>query len=302
LFLYYFLLLINDIFSEKQVALLAGGANRSTVELYSPTGNCNYLLAPLPTTGTNFEIILAYINQIIFVCGGPNNRNCWKYSVTSNSWSFYTSSMYTHDYQTAVTYNNKLYIVDDQVPEMFDPATNAWLSWPAPPNLSGPGPCMVVWKDTFLLFGGYASRRYVQSYNVTTKAWKKLLNPFDYLVPNEIVFSGCLVLPNQDKVLIIGSEDPPYRFAVSIYNIGTNTFQKLPETQVWLAGAKLLRFGDRVFAVDGHEGAIVDEFILSTNTWSHVSLNLTVWHNGHPGAITLPASVFASIRGGCIGL
>jgi hypothetical protein len=68
-------------FSEKQVALIVGGNGPSTVELYSPTGNCNYLLAPLPTTGTNFEIILAYLNQVIFVCGGPNNRKCWQYSV-----------------------------------------------------------------------------------------------------------------------------------------------------------------------------------------------------------------------------
>ncbi len=57
------------------------------------------------------------------MCGGPNNKNCWQYDVTSNSWSSYTTSKYTHNYQTAVTYNNKLYIVDDAFPEIFDPTT-----------------------------------------------------------------------------------------------------------------------------------------------------------------------------------
>ncbi len=66
---------------EKQVALLAGGNGQPNVEVYSPTGSCNYALAPLPTTGTNFGIILAYINQVIFACAGPYNKICWKYKL-----------------------------------------------------------------------------------------------------------------------------------------------------------------------------------------------------------------------------
>ncbi len=159
---------------EKQVALLAGGNGQPNVEVYSPTGSCNYALAPLPSTGTNFGIILAYIKQVIFACAGPYNKICWKYNIASNSWSLYTTAKFTHDYRPAATYNNKLYFIDEYNPEVFDPATNTWSTWPVPPIKTGDGPCMVVWKDTFLLFGGYVTRRAVQSYNHTTKAWKVL--------------------------------------------------------------------------------------------------------------------------------
>ncbi len=251
------------IFTEKQVVLLAGGNGQSSVELYSPTGSCNYPLAPLPTNGTNFGIILSYINQVIFACGGPYNKICWKYNVATNSWSQYTTSKFTHDYRPAAIYSNTLYFMDDFNPEVFEPATNTWSTWPAPSIKTGDGPCMVAWKDSFLLIGGYTTRRGVQSYNHTTKAWK-VLSPFS--VPSEMVYAGCILLPYRDEFLIVGSEESPYGSAASVYNIPSNTFTALSNVTVNRGGSKIVQLGCRIFVTDGHSGPTVQEYLPSTMT------------------------------------
>ncbi len=281
------------------MVLLAGGNGQSSVEVYSPNGKCNYALAPLPTAGTNFGLILSYINQVIFACGGPLNKNCWKYNVASNSWSLYTTSKFTHDYRLAATYNNQLFFEDELNPEVFDPLTNTWSSWPAPPIKTGDGPCMVVWKDTFVLIGGYTTRRGVQSYSHTTKTWK-VLSPV--LVPSEMVYAGCILLPNRDEVLIVGSEDFPFGLVASVYNITSNTFTALSNVTVNRAGSKIVQLGDRIFVTDGHGGSTVDEYFPNSHTWARVSVSLKTPRSVHHGAAAMSASLFANIPGGCSGV
>ncbi len=225
------------------------------------------MVGALPTTGTNFGIVLAYMDQVIFACAGPYNKNCWKYNIPTNSWSLYTTSKFTHDYRPAVTYNNQLFIVDEYNPEVFDPAINIWSTRPAPSIKTGNGPCMVVWKDSFLFFGGYVTRRGVQIYNLTTKAWKVLSM---ISVPSEMVYAGCILLPNRDEVLIVGSEDSPFGSAASVYNIISNTITGLPNVSMNWVGSKIVQLRDRIFVTDGHGGSTVKEFFPKTKTWTPI--------------------------------
>jgi hypothetical protein len=275
-----------------------GGNGRSSSELYSPQGKCNQFLAPVPINGNNFEIILTYLNQKIFACGGYTNKDCWQYHVASNSWSLYTTAKYTHDFQAAAIFNNNLYIVDDYNPEKFDPTTHVWSAWTVPPNRSGDGPCLVTVADTFVLIGGYAMRRSVQVYSHVTKSWK-VMTPD---IPAEMVYPGCILLPNGEDILIVGSEEPPYLSASSIYNVKSNIFHRLTDVAFNRAGAKLINFGDRIFAADGHGGSSVEEFFTTINTWTHISVGLKEWRGGHFGSVVLPASTFVNISGGCTGV
>ena len=282
---------------EPQVAFIIGGNGRSSVELYAPNGTCNKFLAPLPSTGTNFDVILTYINQKIFACGGPYNKKCWQYNVASNSWGTFTDAKFAHDFQTSTTYNNKLYITDDFNPEVFDPATNVWSSWPAPPNRSADGPCLVAWKDSFFMIGGYANRRNFKSFNHTTNAWT-VITPGGN--PADMVYPGCILLPNNEDILVVGSEEDPYSGAVAIYNIRTNIFQRLANLSN-VAGTRLVRLGNRIFATDGHGGPNAFEFNLGNQTWSSIT-SLKEWRGGHHGIVAVPASLFVNTPGGCIGV
>ena len=68
------------------MALLAGGFDGlevlDSVELYSPNGNCQHNLEPLPEP--TYGLLLTYCAGVILACGGrtPNGlggRRCWRY-------------------------------------------------------------------------------------------------------------------------------------------------------------------------------------------------------------------------------
>jgi len=44
--------------------------------------------------------------------------------------------------------------------------------WKAITTSAGAGSCMVIWKDSFIVFGGEAYPRGVQVYNVTSGSFK----------------------------------------------------------------------------------------------------------------------------------
>ncbi len=71
---------------------------------------------------------------------------------------------------TGKIYDGKFYILnDDNQSEVYDFQTNTWSSWPAIPFNTGSSPCMVIWKDNFIVFGGISYSNGVQIYNITTK-------------------------------------------------------------------------------------------------------------------------------------
>jgi hypothetical protein len=276
-----------------------GGNGPNSAELYSPEGKCNQFVAESPIRALNLDIILSYLNERIFACGGYDNKDCWQYHVASNSWSLYTTAKYTHNLQPGAIYNNMLYIVDELNPEIYDPTANIWSAWTAPPISTGDGPCMVTAGDTFVLIGGYTRRKSVQVYSHATKSWK-VMTP-EIPAETEIFYSGCILLPNGEDILIVGSGYVLFWEAVSLYNIKSNTFRRLPDVAFDRAASKLVGFGERIFAVDGQGGSSVEEFFHATNTWTHDAVDLKEWRKGYFGSVVLPASIFANIPGGCTG-
>jgi hypothetical protein len=53
--------------------------------------------------------------------------------------------------------------------EVYDFNTRTWGTWPSTPIQTGNTPCMVTWKDAFIVFGGSGSPLSVQRYNITTQ-------------------------------------------------------------------------------------------------------------------------------------
>jgi hypothetical protein len=134
------------------VAFVVGGngnAGIQRVELYSPDGNCQHNLSSVPVE--LYEPVLSHIDDKIFACGGNGNKNCFLYQPKKDSWSVYSTSTFTHYKQPGQIFNDKIYISDDENPEVLDPVTNFWSSWLAPLNKTEEGSCLVAWKDTFIL-------------------------------------------------------------------------------------------------------------------------------------------------------
>ena len=277
---------------EETVALVIGGAGNPGVELYTPDGSCvgNIASPPLPTGYIN------YITNNIIACDGSGNTTCWKYNVTEDMWTNFTQSSFPHIYQTSEVFNDKLYFVDDLNPEVFDPATNTWSLWPAPPAQSGNGPCLVTYQDSFLMFGGTTNSRGAQQFNHTANEWVNL-NPVS--VPNDMINSGCILLPNGQDVLIVGSLIDPVQSAASIYTVQSNTFTELPDTDINRAGTSLVRFGSRIFVIDGQGGNKVEEFNYDSNTWTSGFADLREWRQGHQAVVTLPKVIFQKNVYGC---
>jgi hypothetical protein len=134
-----------------------------SVELYSPTGNCNHKLAAFPVIAYN--PVLVYVDNMIIACSG--GKYCWEYNVKKDNWSVIATAQFTHNFQPGVVYQDKVYVMDEASPQVFDPSSRTWSSWPSPPKEFGNVPWMVGWKDCIILLGGTSNLRGVQIFNVT---------------------------------------------------------------------------------------------------------------------------------------
>ena len=276
---------------------MGGNTYWSQVELYSPDGNCQHELAKINVSQS--EPFLAYIDEKIISCGGHGKKDCFVYNIAEDKWSLLTSYSYTHDYEPAASYDNKLYIADDTNPEVYDPVASTWSSWPVTPKQLGEGPCMVAWHDDFLLIGGRKSDNGVQRYSHATQAWNIVESSS---APMIVDFSGCLVLPT-DEVLVVGAEDPDIAgIAAALYNVTANSWTKLDDTQWSHHGVSLVQLGQRVFALGSRDQNVVEEFHYNNNTWTTLDDGLIVHRTGHHDVLSLPADLFQHLPGGCVGV
>ncbi len=278
------------------VAFIVGGNNKN-VELYSPDGNCQHTLKPIPNGA--FEPILAYIEEMILACGGRGNTYCYLYHPNNDTWSHYSTSTFLHNEQPGEIYNGKIFIANERNPEVFDPVSNTWSSWLAPYKRSGDAPCLVAWKDVFFLIGGEVNKRGIQIYNHSSNTWD-ILNSSS--TPMDILYSGCILLPNEEEILVVSSHDAPFKSSAALYNIKSNTWRALPDTPNPRDAATLVALGKRVFAIDGHAGNIIEEFDYANSTWMPIKAKLNAHRDGHPGVISLPAEKFQHLPGGCVGV
>ena len=276
---------------EETVAFVMGGYG--PVELYTPDGSCVASLAPQPFP--MFKISLSYVNKSIVACGASG---WWNYNIAENSWAQFTSPSSYYRCQVSGVYNDKLYIVEDHNSEVFDSATNTWSPWPAPPAPSGDGPCLVTYQDSFLMFGGSENSRGAQQFNHTSNEWINL-NPAS--VPKDMVNSGCILLPNGQDVLIVGSSFEPFQSAASIYNVQSNTFMELPDTEINRDGTSLVQFGSRIFAIGGRgqDEKKVEEFNYGSNTWTSGFADLRELNYDGQAVVTLPKALFKKYVSGC---
>ena len=99
---------------------------------------------------------------------------------------------------------------------------------------------------------------------------------------------------------IVGSETFEDFRSAAIYNVAKNTWTLLEKTQALREGTDLVVLGQRTFAIGGLSNTI-DEFNLENNSWMPVNENLTIPRIQH-NSISLPASIFSEISGGCQGI
>ena len=64
-------------FNSGHVAFVVGGSNNKNVEIYSPDGNCQHKLYPIPfqTQSSLYGPVVGYIDEKIYVCGGVEKKN-----------------------------------------------------------------------------------------------------------------------------------------------------------------------------------------------------------------------------------
>jgi hypothetical protein len=267
------------------------GGNDNTTELYSPTGNCNRKLAAFPVTSNN--PVLVYVNEMIIACAG--GKSCWEYKIKENSWSVMATAPFTHNYQPGVVYQEKVYVMDEASPQVFDPSSRTWSNWPSPPKKSGTAPWMVGWKDSIILLGGGGNLRGVQIFNITQQTWAVMDSS---QVPMDIFWSSSLILPN-GNVLIVGSEQSGSYYSAAFYNPTNNSWKGLEKTVTSHFGSRLVQLGSRIFATDGYQTDLVEEFVLETYTWKPVDVKLQARRKGYHSLLALPAKLFSHLQGGC---
>jgi len=272
--------------------------------LYSPSGNCQYDLAPIPLSDRYLYLpVLAWINEQIMVCGGRGvyfgNDLCLSYSSTNNNWTIISTSNYAHKDQPGAVYKNKLYILDESYPEVYDPEANTWSIWTRPSIPTGSGSCLLSWNDMFLLFGGSDAKRSVQSFNHSTQTWSVLDSGN---APLDILLSGCIMLPTEE-VLILGSDSSSvYYNSAALFNPWSNAWRQLENSEFPHHGSTLVTLGSRVFSIDGHYENFVEEFHYTNNTLTPVEAKLIAWREGHAGVLPLPAEMFSHLPSGCVGV
>ncbi len=284
---------LSTLYFSGYVALVVGGRDDS-VELYSPTGNCNYKLAAFPVIAYN--PVLVYVDEMIIACSG--GKSCWEYNVKEDNWTVIVTAPFTHNYQPGVVYQEKVYVMDEASPQVFDPSSKTWSSWPSPPNKSGFVPWMVGWKDSIILLGGTSNLRGVQIFNVTQQTWT-VMDSSD--VPMDLKWSSAMTLPN-GNVFIVGSEVIGSIYSAAFYNPANNSWVELEKTVTSKYGTRLVQLGNTILALDGVSSDRIEEFDLNTNTWKPIQIELQVNHNGWHSLLALPAQLFSHLQGGCQGI
>ena len=190
---------------------------------------------------------------------------------------------------------SKIYLAHDTYPEIFDPMTSEWSSWPTSNVVHGYYGCLLSWRDSLIFLGGYNARKVVEIFDVSSQTWKIL----DSSAPIDIYKSACVVLPN-DEILVAGSSGDGRRSF--IYNVTANKWRRGGDSIFSKKGSSLVVLGSRVFAVGGgYYPEVVEEFDLSSETWIVVDTPILFPRRFH-SMISVPAELFSHLAGGCQGV
>ena len=234
----------------------------------------------------------------------PDTKNCWKYNINANTWTQISTSTYVHHRQPGASYNNKLYFFNvNGQSEIFDPIRNTWTPWKSPPIEHGHHPCIITWRDSFIVIGGSSYGRGVQMYNHTTDTWKTL----GAISVGDKSGQSCAQIPNSNgKYLIAG------HFDAAIYDASNDSWRKIANTKYsrWLSSMVVL--GKRMFVMGGetdtmHQHEAVEEYLVDKDVWEVKDVKVPV-STTLSAALSLPASWFDNknlstpFKNGCIGV
>lgn len=268
--------------------------NDGDAELYSPEGQCNYKLAQSPVR--DFNPVLVNADDRIIACSG--GKGCWEYNTNEDTWIGLIEAPFLADQQPGVIFNDQLFVTDMNGTHVLDLASNTWSKWPSPNKYSGNSPCLVGWRDSIILFGGYIDQRGVQILNITSQTWTALNSTN---APMDVWWSSA-VLIDENEILITGSWSTPFSNSAAKYYPLTDSWIKLDDSEVDHSGTRLVKLGNRVFAVDGIRTDVVEEFDITNNTWTNIGLRTINSYQGMHSVLSLPASLFAHLPNGCIGV
>ena len=262
------------------------------IELYSPSGKCNQIIAN-PPISTMYTPVLLYSNGNIILCYPVSF--CWKYIPEQSFWEILTNtSNYTH-YQPGVAYQGRVYLFNDpDLGQLYDPVSNIWSTWPLPLIQTGLSPCMLIWRDSVLLLGGSMNIYGVQMFNFTTQNWTVYPNTNELI---SMVRSSCLVLED-DVVLIVGTDISPNNIS-ALYNPITNSWSSISWPLGNSYGTRLTKLGNRAFSMGNK---VVSEFILSNQTWLQMEIDLINDAGGHQSVLDLSDEIFHFLPNGCEGV
>jgi hypothetical protein len=286
---------LNISLSTGYVALVVGGFDSSSVELYSPTGTCNHILTPVPAPGVK-NPVLVYANEMIIACQG--GVGCWEYDTFQNNWTVISTAPFATNFQQGTVFQSKLFVHDAKNPQVLDLDSSTWSSWPSPPVDPGLSPCVVPWEDNILIFGGYDNLQGVQMFNHASQTWAILE---ESQAPMEMLWTSAVELTN-DNFLLVGSEMVSAYYTAVIYNPLTKTWTQLEDMAVKRRGTRLVALGSRYFAMEGFRTNNIDEFDLDTNTWQLMEPRFQVQRRGYHSVLALPADLFSHLPEGCVGV
>ena len=227
----------------------------------------------------------------------PQLKDCWLYNVEMDNWTLYSSGEYFHGYFPGTAHQNKIYITDYVNPEVFDPVSKEWSTWPVPSVTHGTQSCLLSWQESLILLGGYTVQRVVEIFNMSSQNWEVL----DSSAPHNIYGTGCAVLQN-DEVLLLGSIVAEDFTDSVIYNVLENKWTQVGHSAFRRSGSALVVLGSRTFAIGGASNpTAVEEFIYSSKSWITVEAAPIVPRYSF-SMIAVPSELFAHLPGGCEGI
>jgi hypothetical protein len=269
------------------------------VAVYSPDGQCQYTLPPLPPSPVGIAYLtLALFGDQILACGGNGNVNCYSYDAGADRWSVFSTGNVAHVEKRGLGHQGKIYLSDNSQTEVFNPSTKTWSTWSLPPYSSYCA-CFVSWNDVILRFGGIESNNKVYSYNPSSNTWTDLNPPNP---PMLSCFSGCVVMPDQN-VLLAGSTTTTADYQkFLVYNVTSNTWPQYAMADVNIYFSTPLVLGSRVFTIPHPSYSTVVEYDFQNNSVSDSAIPISLVRPLFAGAIAVPATWFSNLPGDCIGI
>jgi len=103
----------------------------------------------------------------------------------------------------------------------------------------------------------------------------------------------------KNQVLLVGSA---YKSnSVAIFDIQTNSWEKLEDSKYNRYGSTLVNLSGRFFMIGGRDESVSEEFHYESKTWTEVKAR-TINNHWFSSALPLPAEMFSHLPGECVGI